>query len=71
VEWIDLSQDRDLVEGSCEHGNELSGSGKLLNIFTTDGFLRRAQLYGVSYNMEGKDYFKLLDVHLKIILKLK
>jgi hypothetical protein len=24
MDWIDLAQDRDLVEGSCEHGNEPS-----------------------------------------------
>jgi hypothetical protein len=35
------------VEGSCEHGNEPSGSinaGKFLNGYTTGGFSRRAQL---------------------------
>jgi hypothetical protein len=25
MDWIDLTQDRDPVEGSCEHGNEPSG----------------------------------------------
>jgi hypothetical protein len=28
VDWIGLAQDRDSVEGSCEHGNEHSGSMK-------------------------------------------
>jgi hypothetical protein len=28
MDWIDLAQDRDPVEGSCEHGNEPSGSIK-------------------------------------------
>jgi hypothetical protein len=27
VDWIDLAEDK-LVEGSCEHGNESSGSIK-------------------------------------------
>jgi hypothetical protein len=26
MDWIDLVQDRESVEGSCEHSNELSGS---------------------------------------------
>jgi hypothetical protein len=28
MNWIDLAQDRDPVEGSCEHGNETLGSIK-------------------------------------------
>jgi hypothetical protein len=28
IDWIDLAQDRDQWEGSCEHGNEPSGSIK-------------------------------------------
>jgi hypothetical protein len=28
VDWIDLAQDRGPVEGSCERGNEPSGSIK-------------------------------------------
>jgi hypothetical protein len=39
------------VEGSCEHGNETSGSlnvGKFLSSCATDGFSRRAQLHGAS-----------------------
>jgi hypothetical protein len=28
VDWIELAQDRDPVEGSCEHGAEPSGSFK-------------------------------------------
>jgi hypothetical protein len=32
------------VEGSFEHGNELSGSGKFLSGCTTGGFSRKAQL---------------------------
>jgi hypothetical protein len=28
VDWINLAQDRGPVEGSCEHGNEPSGSIK-------------------------------------------
>jgi hypothetical protein len=28
MDWIDLAQDGGPVEGSCEHGNELSGSIK-------------------------------------------
>jgi hypothetical protein len=32
-DWIELAQDRDQVEGSCEHGDEPSGSLKLLGIF--------------------------------------
>jgi hypothetical protein len=28
MDWIDLVQDRDQWEGSCEHGNEHSGSIK-------------------------------------------
>jgi hypothetical protein len=30
MNWIDLVQDREQVEGSCEHGNETSGSIKRL-----------------------------------------
>jgi hypothetical protein len=26
MDWIDLAQDRDKWKGSCEHGNESSGS---------------------------------------------
>jgi hypothetical protein len=36
------------VEGSCEHGNEPSGSinpVKFLNSYTIDSFSRRVQLY--------------------------
>jgi hypothetical protein len=39
------------VEGSCEHGNEPSGSiktGNFLSGYTIGGFSRRAQLHGVS-----------------------
>jgi hypothetical protein len=39
------------VEGSCEHGNEFSGSIKcweLLTICTTGGISRRAQLHGAN-----------------------
>jgi hypothetical protein len=28
MDWIDLAQDRDQLRGSCEHGNEPSGSIK-------------------------------------------
>jgi hypothetical protein len=28
MDWIDVAQDRDQWGGSCEHGNELSGSIK-------------------------------------------
>jgi hypothetical protein len=28
MDWADLAQDRDQWEGSCEHGNEPSGSIK-------------------------------------------
>jgi hypothetical protein len=28
MDWIDLAQDREPVEGSCEHGDEPSGSLK-------------------------------------------
>jgi hypothetical protein len=28
MDWIELAQDRDPVEGSCEHGNKPSGSIK-------------------------------------------
>jgi hypothetical protein len=33
MDWIELAQDRDPVEGSCEHGDEPSGSLKFLGIF--------------------------------------
>jgi hypothetical protein len=33
MDWIDLVQDRGPVEGSCEHGDEPSGSLKLLGNF--------------------------------------
>jgi hypothetical protein len=33
IDWIELAQDRDQLEGSCEHGDEPSGSLKLLGIF--------------------------------------
>jgi hypothetical protein len=32
-DWIELAQDKGPVEGSCEHGNEPSGSLKLLGVF--------------------------------------
>jgi hypothetical protein len=40
------------VEGSCEHGNEPSGSinsGKFLSSSTTGDFSRRARLHDVSH----------------------
>jgi hypothetical protein len=39
------------VEGSCEHGNDSSGTinvGKFLNGCTTGSFSRRAQIHEVS-----------------------
>jgi hypothetical protein len=39
------------VEGSCEHGDEISGSKnvrKLLSSYTTCGFSRRVQFHEVS-----------------------
>jgi hypothetical protein len=30
MDWIDLAQDRGPMEGSCEHGDEPSGSVKIL-----------------------------------------
>jgi hypothetical protein len=42
MDWIALTQ-----EGSCEHGNELSGS-KFLSSCATGGFSIRAQLQEVS-----------------------
>jgi hypothetical protein len=39
------------VEGSCEHGNEPSGSinaGKFLSSCIISGFLRRAQIHEVN-----------------------
>jgi hypothetical protein len=32
MDWIDLTQDKDQWEGSCEHGNEPSGSIKCWEI---------------------------------------
>jgi hypothetical protein len=32
MDWIELAQDRDQCGGSCEHGDEPSGSLKLLGI---------------------------------------
>jgi hypothetical protein len=32
VDWVNLAQDRDQWDGSCEHGDEPSGSLKLLGI---------------------------------------
>jgi hypothetical protein len=32
VDWIDLAQDRDQVEGPCEHGNETWGSLNCLEV---------------------------------------
>jgi hypothetical protein len=32
MDWINLAQDRDPLEGSCEHGNEPSGSIKCWEI---------------------------------------
>jgi hypothetical protein len=46
--WIDLAQNR---EGSCEHGNEPSGSircWEFLSGCATGGLSRRARLHGVS-----------------------
>jgi hypothetical protein len=33
MDWIELAQDRDQWRGSCEHGDEPSGSLKLLGFF--------------------------------------
>jgi hypothetical protein len=41
------------VEGSCEHGNETSGSikaGKFLSSCTIGDLSRRAQLHGVRFS---------------------
>jgi hypothetical protein len=32
MDWIDVAQDRDQCRALCEHGNELSGSIKMLGI---------------------------------------
>jgi hypothetical protein len=32
VDWVDLAQDRDQWRGSCEHGNEPSGSIKFWEV---------------------------------------
>jgi hypothetical protein len=48
------------VEGSCEHGNEISGSinvGKLLSSCTTGGFPRRTH----NSNFLHLDFFSDLD----------
>jgi hypothetical protein len=45
VDWIDLAQDRDFMEGSFEHGNEPLGSiksWKFLSSYTIGSFSRRA-----------------------------
>jgi hypothetical protein len=48
VDWIELAQDRDPVEGSCEHDDETSGSLKIAGNFlsgcTIGSFSGRAQL---------------------------
>jgi hypothetical protein len=52
MRWIVVAEDRDKVEGSCEHGNELSGSinaGSFLSSCTTGGLSRRAQFPGFTY----------------------
>jgi hypothetical protein len=44
------------VEGSCEHGNEPSGSikfWKFLSSYTTGGFSRRAQLHDVRLHFKA------------------
>jgi hypothetical protein len=49
--WIDLAQDRNPVEGSCEHGNEPSGFikvGKFLSSCIAGGFSKRSRLHGVN-----------------------
>jgi hypothetical protein len=50
--WIDLAQDTRQVEGSCEHGNEFSGSikywKKILSFWANVGYSRMTQLHGVS-----------------------
>jgi hypothetical protein len=47
-DWIELAQDRDQWRGSCEHGDEPSGSlkiaGNFLNGCTIGSFSGRAQL---------------------------
>jgi hypothetical protein len=51
------------VEGSCEHGNESSGSinaGKFLSSCTIGGFSRRAQLHEVGLvRLIGTESFTL------------
>jgi hypothetical protein len=32
MDWIDLAEDKGLVEGSCEHGSEPSGSIKCWDV---------------------------------------
>jgi hypothetical protein len=47
VDWIELAQDRDQWEVSCEYGDEPSGSliaGNFLNGCTLGSFSGRAQL---------------------------
>jgi hypothetical protein len=54
---------RVLVEGSCEHGNEPSGSincWEFLSNCTPGGFSRRAQFHEVSYLFTAwRDWFKI------------
>jgi hypothetical protein len=51
------------VEGSCEHGNELSGCIKFWEVLEwlhDCGFSRRAHLHGVSSNSEDREMFVCL-----------
>jgi hypothetical protein len=42
MEWIHVAQDRDRWrEGSCEHGNELSGYKEILEYLHSWQFLRK------------------------------
>jgi hypothetical protein len=51
MDWIDLAQDRDEWRALVKKVMKLRvpcNAGKLLNICTTGGFLRRAQLHEVT-----------------------
>jgi hypothetical protein len=58
--WIDLTRDRDMSEGSCEYGNESSGSITCweINEWLRDWRLlrKRTQLRGCRFSLLRHQY---------------
>jgi hypothetical protein len=70
MNWIDLIQDRDQLEGSYVHGNEPSGSIKcreFLSGCTFGSFSNRTQLHEVLVSLEEASYNAVIYILVQIV----